>query len=103
MRQRLNGDRRLIDAIVPTKFVVGCRRPTPGNGYLEALLEPNVYVYTEMFQRITPKGFIDNEGNEHTVDAIICATYVCLNNRCGSFPLSLLIGGSIQVLFLGFQ
>ncbi|KAJ4499439.1 FAD/NAD-P-binding domain-containing protein [Lentinula lateritia] len=74
MRQRLNGDRRLIDAIVPTKFVVGCRRPTPGNGYLEALLEPNVYVYTEMFQRITPKGFIDNEGNEHTVDAIICAT-----------------------------
>ncbi|GAW04395.1 FAD NAD-P-binding domain-containing protein [Lentinula edodes] len=74
MRQRLNGDRRLIDAIVPTKFVVGCRRPTPGNGYLEALLEPNVYVYTEMFQRITPKGFIDNEGIEHTVDAIICAT-----------------------------
>ncbi|KAF9076089.1 FAD/NAD-P-binding domain-containing protein, partial [Rhodocollybia butyracea] len=74
MRQRLNGDKRLIDAIVPTKFVVGCRRPTPGNGYLEALLKPNVEVFTEMFQRITPKGFIDHEGNEHEVDAIVCAT-----------------------------
>ncbi|KAE9408295.1 FAD/NAD-P-binding domain-containing protein [Gymnopus androsaceus JB14] len=74
MRQRLNGNQRLIDAIVPTSFVVGCRRPTPGNGYLEALLEPNVTVFTKMFQRITPKGFIDDEGNEHEVDAIVCAT-----------------------------
>ncbi|KAJ4485928.1 FAD/NAD-P-binding domain-containing protein [Lentinula aciculospora] len=74
MCQRLNGNQRLIDAIVPTNFVVGCRRPTPGNGYLEALLEPNVHVFTEMFQRVTPKGFIDNEGNEYAVDAIVCAT-----------------------------
>ncbi|KAJ3969799.1 FAD/NAD-P-binding domain-containing protein [Lentinula raphanica] len=74
MCQRLNGDQRLINAIIPTKFVVGCRRPTPGNGYLEALLEPNVQVFTDMFQKITSKGFIDSQGNEHSVDAIICAT-----------------------------
>ncbi|KAJ7043072.1 FAD/NAD-P-binding domain-containing protein [Mycena alexandri] len=74
MRQRLRGDQRLIDAIVPKDFAVGCRRPTPGNGYLEALLEPNVQVYTEMFRRITEKGFIDAEGNEVEVDVIICAT-----------------------------
>ncbi|KAJ3843893.1 FAD/NAD-P-binding domain-containing protein [Lentinula raphanica] len=74
MCQRLNGDQRLINAIVPTKFVVGCRRPTPGNGYLEALLEPNVQVFTDMFLEITSKGFIDSQGNEHSADAIICAT-----------------------------
>ncbi|KAJ7796872.1 FAD/NAD-P-binding domain-containing protein [Mycena olivaceomarginata] len=74
MRQRLRGDQRLIDAIIPKDFAVGCRRATPGNGYLEALLEPNVQVYTEMFQRITEKGFIDAEGNEVEVDIIICAT-----------------------------
>ncbi|KAJ3998549.1 FAD/NAD-P-binding domain-containing protein [Lentinula boryana] len=74
MRQRLNENQRLIDAIVPTEFVVGCRRPTPGNGYLEALLAPNVQVFTEMFQRVTSKGFIDSEGNEFAVDAIVCAT-----------------------------
>lgn len=76
MHRRLKGDQRLIDAIVPTKFVVGCRRPTPGNGYLEALSEPNVTVFTEMFQTITEKGFLDAEGNEHEVDIIVCATFV---------------------------
>ncbi|KAJ7349078.1 FAD/NAD-P-binding domain-containing protein [Mycena albidolilacea] len=74
MRLRLRGDQRLIDAIIPKDFAVGCRRATPGNGYLEALLEPNVQVYTQMFQRITEKGFIDAEGNEVEVDVIICAT-----------------------------
>ncbi|CAK5280944.1 unnamed protein product [Mycena citricolor] len=74
MRERLKQDERLIDAIVPKDFAVGCRRPTPGNGYLEALLEPNVQVYTEMFQRITEKGFIDAQGNEVEVDVIVCAT-----------------------------
>lgn len=103
MRQRLNGNQRLINAIVPTKFVVGCRRPTPGNGYLEALLEPNVRVFTRMFQKITPKGFIDDEGNEHEVDAVICATYAFLYARvieCGSliFPSV----GSTLALFQGF-
>lgn len=76
MRRRLAGNQRLIDAIVPTEFNVGCRRPTPGNGYLEAIQEPNVTVFTDMFQRITEKGFIDAQGNEHEVDVIICATYV---------------------------
>ncbi|KAF7323243.1 hypothetical protein HMN09_00105100 [Mycena chlorophos] len=74
MRERLKGDQRLIDAIVPKDFAVGCRRPTPGNGYLEALIEPNVQVYTEMFQRITEKGFINAKGNEIEVDVIVCAT-----------------------------
>lgn len=74
MRQRLNNDERLIDAIVPKDFVVGCRRPTPGNGYLEALTKPNVTVFTDMFQEITEKGFIDAEGKDWEVDVIICAT-----------------------------
>ncbi|KAJ7771566.1 FAD/NAD-P-binding domain-containing protein, partial [Mycena metata] len=74
MRDRLRGNQRLIDAMVPKDFAVGCRRPTPNNGYLEALLEPNVHVYTEMFQCITEKGFIDAEGNEHEVDIVVCAT-----------------------------
>ncbi|KAK0246370.1 FAD/NAD-P-binding domain-containing protein [Armillaria nabsnona] len=74
MRRRLQGDERLIDAIVPKDFIVGCRRPTPGNGYLEALLQPNVRVDTKMFQKITEKGFIDADGKEVEVDIIVCAT-----------------------------
>lgn len=107
MRQRLNGNQRLIDAIVPTSFVVGCRRPTPGNGYLEALLEPNVTVFTKMFQRITPKGFIDDEGNEHEVDAIVCATYVSsltwVSVSTAHCYITATPVGSILALFQGFQ
>jgi len=60
--------------IIPTDFGVGCRRPTPGNGFLEALTLPHVKTFTEEMKRITPKGFIDHEGIEHEVDVIICAT-----------------------------
>ncbi|KAK9898968.1 FAD/NAD-P-binding domain-containing protein [Cystobasidium minutum MCA 4210] len=74
MRQRLKYNQRLIDAIVPTTFNVGCRRPTPGMGYLEALLEPNVTTYTEMFKEITEEGFVQPDGTEEKVDIFICAT-----------------------------
>lgn len=89
MRSRLQGDQRLIDAIVPKEFNVGCRRPTPGNGYLEALLQPNVHVFTDMFQKVTEKGFIDAEGKEHEVDILICATYaLCLSSLFSTISLS---------------
>ncbi|KAG0652128.1 sterigmatocystin biosynthesis monooxygenase stcW [Hyphodiscus hymeniophilus] len=74
MKDRLNGREDLIQKIIPTTFGVGCRRPTPGNGFLEALTLPNVTTFTQEMQRITPRGFIDHEGKEHEVDIIICAT-----------------------------
>ncbi|KAK4906175.1 hypothetical protein LTR66_017741 [Elasticomyces elasticus] len=74
MAMKLNGNEHLIDVIVPKDFGVGCRRPTPGNGFLEALNRDNVKVYTEMLQEITPKGFIDADGNEVEVDIIITCT-----------------------------
>ncbi|KAK4935997.1 hypothetical protein LTR10_023044 [Elasticomyces elasticus] len=75
MRNRLNGQKRLADALIPKTFPVGCKRPTPGNGYLEALLEDNVHVYCEGgLSQVTEKGFLDPEGVEQEVDVIICAT-----------------------------
>ena len=74
MEEKLKGRPELIKKLIPTNFGIGCRRPTPGNGYLEALVQPNVTTYTEEVQEITSNGFIDNEGNEHEVDVIICAT-----------------------------
>lgn len=45
-----------------------------GNGYLEALTQPNVEVYTDMFSEFTEKGFITAKGEEVEVDVVICAT-----------------------------
>ncbi|EXJ67384.1 uncharacterized protein A1O5_09397 [Cladophialophora psammophila CBS 110553] len=74
MKEKLKSRPELFEKIVPKTYGVGCRRVTPGNGYLEALVAPNVTVYPEDIQEITPTGFINKAGEEHAVDVIICAT-----------------------------
>lgn len=74
MRKKLVAKPEIADLIVPTSFAVGCRRPTPGNGYLEALCDPRVTVVTGGIKEITETGLIDDAGVHHEVDTIICAT-----------------------------
>ncbi|EXJ90840.1 hypothetical protein A1O1_03945 [Capronia coronata CBS 617.96] len=74
MKTHLKDRPELLEKIMPTDFYVGCRRPTPGNGYLQALTGEKTQAYTSQLQRITEKGFIDPDGNEQEVDVIICAT-----------------------------
>ncbi|EXJ66168.1 uncharacterized protein A1O5_10784 [Cladophialophora psammophila CBS 110553] len=74
MRNKLKGRDDLVDKIIPKSFGIGCRRPTPGNGYLEALTMPHVHTFTEQVAKITEKGFVDQRGKEYEVDVIICAT-----------------------------
>lgn len=74
MRTRLSKKPELADLIVPTNFAVGCRRPTPGAGYLEALCEDNVSVVSPSIQEFTPNGIRTADGAEHEFDVIVCAT-----------------------------
>ncbi|KAL4874222.1 hypothetical protein BJY04DRAFT_31120 [Aspergillus karnatakaensis] len=74
MRRRLAKKPEIADLIVPTNFAVGCRRPTPGAGYLEALCEDNVSVVSSSIQEITPNGIRTADGEEHEFDVIVCAT-----------------------------
>lgn len=47
----------------------------PGNGYLEALVQPNVVTYKEGgLEKITARGFVSPDGHEQDVDVIIFAT-----------------------------
>src|SRR5258706_2218754 len=71
---KLGNNPRLIDKIVPKDFNVGCRRPTPGNGYLECLVGEKTTCYTDNIGGITPTGFLTADGEEIEVDVIICAT-----------------------------
>ncbi|RBQ69318.1 hypothetical protein FVER14953_04333 [Fusarium verticillioides] len=74
MKRRMSKNPDLADKIIPKNFAVGCRRPTPGNGYLEALVGDKTSCFTEKIKAVTPTGFVDHTGTEHAVDAIICAT-----------------------------
>ncbi|KIX92006.1 uncharacterized protein Z520_12277 [Fonsecaea multimorphosa CBS 102226] len=78
MKRRLNNDPVLTKSLIPD-FPVGCRRVTPGSGYLEALLEDNVEVVTDPIDSIKEQGIVTRDKNTnnrtvHEVDVIICAT-----------------------------
>lgn len=74
MRTKLSRKPEIADVIVPKDFAVGCRRPTPGNGYLEALCADNVTVVSNSISEITSKGIKTEDGAEHEFDIIVCAT-----------------------------
>ena len=72
MTERLNNNRELIDKLVP-HWKVGCRRLTPGDGYLEAIQEPNARCDFDPIIRITESGIETSNGLEE-FDIIIAAT-----------------------------
>ena len=73
MEERLAKKPHYMDSLKPT-FAPGCRRLTPGPGFLEALVEDNVDYVRDHIERITPKGVITEDGKLHELDALVCAT-----------------------------
>lgn len=74
MRRKLAGKPELIEKLMPKNFGIGCRRPTPGNGFLEALCDEKTNVMTEEIRSITQTGFVTAAGEHKDVDIVICAT-----------------------------
>jgi hypothetical protein len=73
MKQRLSRKPELLPTILPS-FAVGCRRITPGPGYLEALTEPNVTVINDPISHVSPAGIHLQNGQDIALDVIVCAT-----------------------------
>lgn len=65
--------KKLAELMLPT-FPVGCRRQTPGPGFLEALIQDNVETRFDDIEKITEKGILSKTGEELEFDAIVCAT-----------------------------
>lgn len=59
--------------LIPT-WSVGCRRITPGVGYLETLESDKVKVVYGDIKRITERGCVCDDGKEYPVEVLICAT-----------------------------
>ncbi|KAF5004440.1 hypothetical protein FDECE_9078 [Fusarium decemcellulare] len=86
MRSKLN-DEEILKYLMPENFAVGCRRPTPGNGYLEALTKDNVRVITDAIEEIVPYGVKLATSEIVQVDTLICATGFDLS-FCPRFELT---------------
>lgn len=72
MKERLNHEHELIEKLIP-KWEVGCRRLSPGEGYLESFSKPNSTPEFSPIVKITETG-IQTEKEHIELDSIICAT-----------------------------
>ncbi|GAB7353657.1 hypothetical protein MBLNU459_g4065t1 [Dothideomycetes sp. NU459] len=80
MLERLGGDTDLAARLTPD-WEVGCRRATPGPGYLEAFTRANVTLVSDSIARIEPSGIRTSDGTLHEFDAIVCATGFDVSHR----------------------
>lgn len=98
MQRKLAPRPDLLEHLMPRDFGIGCRRPTPGNGFLEALCDLKTTTLTEEIREITPTGFVAADGTHHAVDIIVCATGFDTSFR-PQFPLRF-YGRNVQDDFL---
>ncbi|KAH7153042.1 hypothetical protein EDB81DRAFT_790348 [Dactylonectria macrodidyma] len=74
MHRRMGpGNEELKKFIIP-KWAPGCRRISPGDGYLEALVKPNVEPVFGGIKKIVPEGIVTEDGKTHKIDILVCAT-----------------------------
>jgi cation diffusion facilitator CzcD-associated flavoprotein CzcO len=74
MAAKLAGNPELLHKLL-SEYIYGCRRATPGAGYLEALLdEKKTTVVTSPIQTLTGDSIVCEDGTRKKVDAIVCAT-----------------------------
>ncbi|ROT36335.1 FAD/NAD(P)-binding domain-containing protein [Sodiomyces alkalinus F11] len=74
MERRIGpGHEELKKFIIPD-WSPGCRRISPGDGYLEALVKPNVKTVFGGIKKIVPEGIVTEDGEVHKMDILVCAT-----------------------------
>lgn len=77
--------KRAAELLVPS-FPVGCRRQTPGPGFLEAIIQDNIELRWDDISKITERGILTRSGVELEYDIIVCATGFDTSFK-PSFPL----------------
>ncbi|WP_433504861.1 flavin-containing monooxygenase [Pseudonocardia halophobica] len=67
-------DREDLRAVVTPNHPFFGKRPVRATGFYETLLRDNVTFLPRAVDRVTPRGLVDVEGQEHEFDAIVLAT-----------------------------
>ncbi|GAC1662039.1 MAG: NAD(P)/FAD-dependent oxidoreductase [Ktedonobacteraceae bacterium] len=71
-------ERQVPDPILRAKltptYVLGCKRVLISDDFYPAVSQPNVEVITEHIREVRAQSIVTEDGKEHEVDTIICAT-----------------------------
>jgi len=65
--------KKIAEMLLPS-YPVGCRRQTPGPGFLEALIQDNVEMRWDDIGTVTETGIRTKTGEDKEYDVIVCAT-----------------------------
>lgn len=74
MHRRMGSGHEELKKFIIPKWAPGCRRISPGDGYLEALVQNNVRPIFGGIQKVTKQGIVGEDGVEHKMDILVCAT-----------------------------
>lgn len=76
MAERMKGisDPEVVSKMLSHDFRPGCRRLSPGDGYLEAFHKDNATLTFDPIESITEHGIKTSKGDEQEFDVIVCAT-----------------------------
>jgi len=80
MAEKLNHDPVLCQKLIP-KWELGCRRITPGPGYLDAFLQPNCHLTDSPITKVSSNGVHTADGDFLECDVIVCATGFDVSHR----------------------
>lgn len=72
-RKRQVADPLLRETLAPP-YPLGCKRIIYSNDYYPALALPQTELVTAGISRITARGLLTEDGREHELDALVCAT-----------------------------
>jgi cation diffusion facilitator CzcD-associated flavoprotein CzcO len=67
MAEKLGHNKELCDMLIP-KWELGCRRITPGPGYLESFLRPNCHLTNSGVVKVSDNAIHTADGKVHEVD-----------------------------------
>ncbi|OAG39283.1 hypothetical protein AYO21_06487 [Fonsecaea monophora] len=85
MSEKLQYNKELCEKLIP-KWELGCRRVTPGEGYLESFLLPNVHLNMNPITKITENAVHTADGQSLEVNVVVCATGFDVSH-CPHYPI----------------
>lgn len=71
--RRQVADPALRQALAPP-YALGCKRIIYSNDFYPALARPQTELITAAITRVTARGLLTDDGREHALDALVCAT-----------------------------
>ena len=72
-RRRSLPDARLQEQLTPP-YPLGCKRIIYSNDYYSALCREQTELVTSGIRAVTPRGVLTDDGREHELDVLVCAT-----------------------------